>query len=185
MFEPNREEWNNKVGPIVRPKQNLCLRLLLTVSFLSNSVFYGSMSWELMEWIQVRRLEIWRVTYIQLGWTSNMSRQKNDSWKIVRATTIPRPPLESSRQGKSRSSWSIFCKIYFWPLIFWNMWKQGLNKNRPSWIGFASSNTRLLRYQTLLRCIGSYGNYFFNVVKEVKLICVRLIISCSRVPAIV
>ena len=35
-----------------------------------------------------------------------------------RATTLLRPPLESSRQGESKSSWYIFvCKHYFWPLF--------------------------------------------------------------------
>ena len=33
--------------------------------------------------------------------------------KTVRATTIPRPPLESSRRGESRSAWSIFVKFIF------------------------------------------------------------------------
>ena len=28
--------------------------------------------------------------------------------KTVRATTLSRPPLESSRRGESRSAWSIF-----------------------------------------------------------------------------
>ena len=34
-----------------------------------------------------------------------------------------------------------FCKINFWCLIFWNMWKQGPNKNTHDRFGFASSNT--------------------------------------------
>ena len=77
------------------------------------------------------RIEICRVSkiksladidlfYIQLDWTSNMNRQKNNSWKKnIRATAIPRPPLESSRQEESRSAWSIFVKFIF-DLFFQN-----------------------------------------------------------------
>ena len=57
---------------------------------------------------------------VQLDRTSNMSRQKNNSRKkTVRVTTTPRPPLESSRRGESRSSGYIFYNIYF-DLFFQN-----------------------------------------------------------------
>ena len=51
--------------------------------------------------------------WLQLDWTSNTSQQKINSRKNVRATTIPRPPLENSQRGESRSAWSIFVKFIF------------------------------------------------------------------------
>ena len=45
-----------------------------------------------------------------------------------------------------------FCVIQCLPLIFKNIWKQGPSKNIPGRFWFASSNTRLPTFQTLLRC---------------------------------
>ena len=98
-------------------------------------------------------------TYIQLKCLSSTSTRKINSRKNGKTTLNLRPSLESFRRGESKSAWSIyFCVIHFWPLIFWNTWKQGPNKNSQSRIGFASSNTRLPRSQILLRCFGSYRN---------------------------
>ena len=55
-----------------------------------------------------------------------------------------------------------FCKVNFWCLIFWNMWKQGPNKNSHGRFGFTLSNTLVPRSQSLLRCLGSTANWFFS-----------------------
>ena len=45
------------------------------------------------------------------------AHKKSIPEKTVRATTIPRPPLESSRREESRSAWSIFVKFIFDPFF--------------------------------------------------------------------
>ena len=41
------------------------------------------------------------------------ARKKNDCRKTERATTIPRPPLENSWQGESKSAWFSFVNVIF------------------------------------------------------------------------
>ena len=80
--------------------------------------------------------------------------------------------------------WVQFCIIIFWPLIFQNMLKLGLNKVEPKRTGVALPNTPMLRgLRSIWGALVCAGIDFY-VVKEVKLICLHLIISCSRVPAI-
>ena len=78
-----------------------------------------------------------------------------------RATTIPRPPLENNVKENSDLP-GPFSVIVFWPLIFWDKWKYGPNKNGSDRFSFALSNTRLPRSQTLLRCLGLLTNWFFS-----------------------
>ena len=51
---------------------------------------------------------------LQLEWTPNINAQKNNSRKTVRATTILRQLLDSSRRGESKSA----VYIYFLRAIF-------------------------------------------------------------------
>ena len=58
------------------------------------------------------------------------------------------------------------CRVHF-PVITFDLYllKQvniWLQKNGPDRFGFALSNTRLPRSQTLLRCLGSMTNYVFS-----------------------
>ena len=48
---------------------------------------------------------------LQLDWTSSLSRQKLITGKPIRGTTIPRPTLENSSQGESKSALTIFVKL--------------------------------------------------------------------------
>ena len=60
--------------------------------------------------------------------------------KTERATTIPRPPLESSRQEESKSILTILVKFVF--SLFFRITFQILSReNSQSRIGFALSNT--------------------------------------------
>ena len=72
-----------------------------------------------------------------------------------------------------------FCVIIFWPLIFQNKWKYVPNANIPGRFGFALSNTCLPRSEILLRSLFLLANWF--LVKEVQLICARLIICIDLV----
>ena len=51
---------------------------------------------------------------LQLDWTpSAHARKINQLLRKRRATTIPRPPFESSRRGESNSALTIFVKFIF------------------------------------------------------------------------
>ena len=50
---------------------------------------------------------------VQLDWTSSINTQKSIYQQTRRATTVPRPPLESSWQGESKSALTIFVKLIF------------------------------------------------------------------------
>ena len=120
---------------------------------------------------------------LQLDWTPNTSRQKIICQRTRRATTIPTPRLESSRQGEFRSagfrvvssSFASFSKSL-------SKWRP--NKMEPGRFGFASLNTLVPRSQVFSEVPQINCKLIFHLVKEVKLICVRSIISCSRVPVI-
>ena len=73
--------------------------------------------------------------------------------------TIPIPPLESSRQEKSKSAWYIFVKIIF-GLFFQHNFPSNAQTKKPSRIGFTSLNTLVPKSQILLRCLSLYGSYF-------------------------
>ena len=134
--------------------------------------------------------ELCRVARVKLRMYSWIADQLSAHEKLIcqrtrRATTIPRPPLKALSKKNPHLPGQIFCD-HFLVSCFLNQRKYGPNKKEPGRFGFSSSNTRLPRSQTLLRFLGSMANYFFShVVKEIELICVCSIISCSRVPAIV
>ena len=104
--------------------------------------------------------------------------------KTRRARTIPRPLLESSRQGKLKSAKYIFVWSIFH--LFFKITSKIIPKQKCTqqiWI-------RLVKYSSAEVSDPSKGpridgKLIFYLVKEVQLICVRSIISCSRVPAIV
>ena len=97
----------------------------------------------------------------KLDWTPKRCKQKTNLPTNQKGyNTFETTDKLSAR--RIQICFKYFCKIHFWPLIFWNKWNQGPNKNSQSRCGFASSNTRLLRSQTLLRCLGSMANYFFT-----------------------
>ena len=62
--------------------------------------------------------------------------------------------------------WVRFCIMIFGLLFFKVCEKMGLNKFEPKRIGSASSNIRLPRSQTLLRCLRSFGNCFFSYLRK-------------------
>ena len=95
--------------------------------------------------------------------------------KTVRATTIPRPPLESPWSGESRSAWSIFVNFIF-DLFFQN--------NFPNYAQ-TKVNHEDLDSPRQIFVPWFVRESMFNVILEVKLICVRSIKSCSCVPAII
>ena len=72
------------------------------------------------------------------------------------------------------------------PLFF------GIKKERPAIAqprqgiehGTSSQNSQTFAPVPIAPCLGSYGNHFFSFCKEVKLVCMRSIILCSRVKAI-
>ena len=102
---------------------------------------------------------------IQLNWTSNTSRQ-----------TINLP---TNQKGYDKSETTIeklsarriqICWVYFSVIIF-------------DLLFFKTSQNMAPKKYTRQIWILSESN--FQLVKDVKLICVRLIISCLRVPAII
>ena len=98
------------------------------------------------------------------------SRIQLDCWSATRTQIINLPTNQKGYDtfettvGKLSARriqicFVYFCKINFWPLIFWNKWKQDPNKKSQSRFGFASLNSLVPRSQTLLRCLG--GLAFF------------------------
>ena len=102
--------------------------------------------------------------------------------KTRRATTNPRPPLESSRREEVKYAVSIFCVIHF-DLFF----KIKFPNNVRTKIDTVDldSPCRILVCQGLRSFWGDSVRTGVNflVIWEVKLICVRSIISCLLVPA--
>ena len=119
----------------------------------------------------------------EIDWNPSINTRKTNSRKTVRAATILRPPLESSRRGESKFAWSspvkaifdIFFKITF-QIISEHDWTK---QNRIRLVEYSCSEvsgpSEVPRFVREL---------IFKLFKEVKLICVCLIIPCSRVPAI-
>ena len=98
--------------------------------------------------------------WLQLDWTSNASRQKINLPMNQKGYDNFETTMRKLSARRIQICFYYFCKIHFWPLIFWNKWIQGPNKNSQSRFGFALSNTLVPRSQTLLRCLGSLVNYF-------------------------
>ena len=98
--------------------------------------------------------------------------------------TIPRPPLESSWRGKSKSVLTIFVKFIF-GLSFFKHVKTGLQQKYSE-----QNRIRLVKYSSAEVTDPSEVPWFareliFKVIKEVNLICLRSMASCSRVPVII
>ena len=66
----------------------------------------------------ILHLYLYVCMYVQLDWTPNRCTQKRICQRTVRATTIPRPPLENSRWGEFVSALTIFVKSIFYLLFF-------------------------------------------------------------------
>ena len=86
--------------------------------------------------------------------------------------------VRKSFDGENSNVLCIFLLIHCRPLIFQNTWKHGRNKIMHYRIGFVSLNTLVLRSQVLPKCLSLFGNLFFSVFKEVKLVCMCSIIEC-------
>ena len=80
--------------------------------------------------------------------------------------------LETKDKKLSARRFHIFlCQVFiiiFWPPIFQNMQKQGPNTLGTERIKFASSNALVSRSQILLRCLGSFGGYFFSYFRKTR-----------------
>ena len=112
------------------------------------------------------------------------AHKKSICQQTRRATAIPRPPLESSWQRKSRPALYIFVKnivdLFFQNLLPNNMPKQ--KYTRQNWINLIEYSSAEVSDPSEGPRID--GKLIFYLVKEVKLICMRLITSFSCVPAI-
>ena len=83
-----------------------------------------------------------------------------------RATINPRPPMNTAWQGESRSSGYVFLWSFFDLLFFKTSQTMAQTKMHRKKIGFASSNTLVLRSQVLLRCLGLLPNWFFSLLRK-------------------
>ena len=101
-----------------------------------------------------------RLTYMQLDWTSSIIRQKNNLPTNQKGDDNSETTAGKFLARRIQICLVCFCKIYFWPLNFWNKWKHGPNKNILDRIGFTSLNTLVPRDQILLGCLGSMTKYF-------------------------
>jgi len=72
-------------------------------------------------WCRIGIFWAWSVLLFVYSWIAPpVQTHKNSiAEKTERATTIPRPPLESSWWGESKSALTIFVKLIF-DLFFWN-----------------------------------------------------------------
>ena len=103
-------------------------------------------------------LLLFELTRIQLDWTPSRRTQKSNLPANQKGYDNSETTKRKLSARRIQISFDYFCKIHLWPLIFWNKWIWGPNKNSQSRFGFASPNTRLPRSQSLLRCLGSMIN---------------------------
>ena len=159
-------------------KLTVCFHLL----FLTYSRLFSLSKWYLHIKFVLSSCKLFYLPYIQLDWMSSVSRWKIHSKKknvTARATTIPRPPMESSRQGESK----YFVYIFVWS--FFNSYFLSIRKGsqqkytRQIWIHPVKySSAEVSDPYEVPRFV---RELIFNVGKEVKLICMRSIISPSRI----
>ena len=115
------------------------------------------------------------------GLDPSRNTQKINCRKTARATTIPRPPSESFWRGESKSALTIFVKFFF-DLFFRNKFPNIVQRKIVK--KESDSPRRILVCRGLISFWGALVRPAIDSLKEVKLICVPSIISCSRVPVI-
>ena len=95
--------------------------------------------------------------HLQLDCSSNMNTRKINSRTNQNDYGNFETTVGKLSARRIQISWANFCLVHF-DLFFQNNFSNDARTKLPKRIGFASSNTLVLRTQVFLRSLGLFGN---------------------------